>query len=90
MYVSIHFKIMSKVVNYTCRLRRYNYTHNQLSARHFSIIFRNFFEGGGAQNLSLPLGASYPRYATETSLANGQCLLGSGCDICLFNISIFQ
>ena len=28
-------------------------------------FFRNFFEGGGAQNLSLPPGASYPRYATE-------------------------
>ena len=39
MYVSIHFKIMSKVVKYTCRLRRYNYAHNQLNTRHFSIIF---------------------------------------------------
>ena len=54
---------MSQVVKYTCRLRRYNYTHNQLNTRYFSIIFKNFFEGG-AQNLSLPPGASYPRYAT--------------------------
>ena len=29
-------------------------------------IFRNFFEGGGAQNSSLPPGARYPRYATVT------------------------
>ena len=49
MYVSIHFKIMSKIVKYKCRLRRYNYTHKQLNARHFSIIFRNFFDGGGAK-----------------------------------------
>ena len=31
---------------------------------HFNIILKNFFEGGGAQNLTLPPGASYPRYAT--------------------------
>ena len=33
---------------------------------HFIIIFYDFFFGGGAQNLSLPPGASYPRYATAT------------------------
>ena len=54
------FKFMSKVVKYTCRLRQYDYTHDQLHTRHYI-----FFFGGGAQNLSLPPGASYPRYATE-------------------------
>ena len=33
------FKIMSKVVKYTCKLCRYNYTHNQFNTRHFNIIF---------------------------------------------------
>ena len=27
------------VVKYTCRLRRYKYTHDQLNTRHFNIIF---------------------------------------------------
>ena len=59
------FKIMTKVVKYTCRLRRYTYTHDQLNTRHFIVsFFWNFFEGGGAQNSSLPPGARYPRYAT--------------------------
>ena len=55
---SMCFKIMSKVVRlkYTCRLRRYNYTYDKLNTRHFIIIF---FLRGGAQNLSLPPGASY-------------------------------
>ena len=57
-------EIMSKVVKHACRLRRYKYTHDQLNTRHFNIIFWEFFEGGGAQNLSLPPGASYPRYTT--------------------------
>ena len=30
----------------------------------FNIIFKIFFFWGGAQNLTLPPGASYPRYAT--------------------------
>ena len=60
----MYFKIMPKVVKYTCRLRRYNYTHDQLNTRHFNIIFYKFFEGGG-QNISLPPCASYPRYATD-------------------------
>ena len=60
----MRFKIMSKVVKYTCRLRLYNYPHDQLNTRHFIIIFGYFFEGGGAQNLTLPPGTSYPRYAT--------------------------
>ena len=66
MYVSMYFKIMSNVVKYTCRLRRYNYTHDQLNTRHLNIIFLGIIlrGGGGAQNLSLPPGASYPRYAT--------------------------
>ena len=50
------FKIMSKVVKYSCRLPQYDYTHDQLNTRHFCGIF---FLGGGAQNLSLPPGASY-------------------------------
>ena len=62
---------MSKVVKYTCTLRLYIYiyiyTHDQLNTRHFIIIFLNFFEGGGAQNSSLPPGARYPRYATGES-----------------------
>ena len=33
------FKIMSKVVKYTCTLRLYIYTHDQLNTRHFIIIF---------------------------------------------------
>ena len=37
MLVSMCFKIMSKVVKYTCSLRRYNYTHDQLNTRHFII-----------------------------------------------------
>ena len=60
MFVSMCFKIMSKVVKYTCRLRRYNYTQDQLNTRHFLGIFLR----GGAQNSSLPPGARYPRYAT--------------------------
>ena len=55
---------MSKVVKYTCRLRRYNYTHNHFNTRHLKKKIRIFLRGG-AQNLSLPPGASYPRYATE-------------------------
>ena len=45
-------------------LRRYNYTHDQLNTRHYIIIFLGIFLRGGAQNLSLPPGARYPRYAT--------------------------
>ena len=60
MYVSVHFKIMSKVVKYTCGLRRYNYTHNQFNARHFSIIFRNFFEGGGGAKFKFAPGRQLP------------------------------
>ena len=47
MFVSICFKIMSKVVKYTCMLRRYNYTQDQLNTRHFIIIFLGFFLRGG-------------------------------------------
>ena len=72
MFVSMCFKIMSKVVKYTCRLRRYNYTHDQLNTRHFIIIVLDFFEGGGrAQNSSLPPGARYPRYATVSRGSKG-------------------
>ena len=38
-----------------------------IAYRHFNIIFKNFFEGG-AQNLTLPPGASYPRYATAMNI----------------------
>ena len=62
----MYFKIMSKVVKYTCWLRRYNYTHGQLNTIHFNIIFLEIsLRGEGAQILSLPPGASYPCYATE-------------------------
>ena len=61
-------KIMSKVVKYSCRLRRHKYTHDQLNTRHFNIIFLLEFFEGGAQNLSLPPGASYPRNATEQKI----------------------
>ena len=64
MFVSMCFKIISKVVKYTCRLRRYNYTHDQLNTRHYIRIFLGFFLRGGPQNSSLPPGARYPRYAT--------------------------
>ena len=59
MYVSMYFEIMLKVVKYICRLRRYNYTHNQLIPD-ISISFFFFFWGGGAQNLSLPPGRQLP------------------------------
>ena len=41
MYVNMYFKIMSKVVNYTCRLGRYNYTHDQFNTtcKHFNTMF---------------------------------------------------
>ena len=70
MLVSMCFKIMSKVVKYTCRLRRYhNYTHDQLnrSTRHFISIFRNFLKGGGRAKFKFAPGARYPRYATESN-----------------------
>ena len=36
------------------------------------LSFLGIFEvGGGAQNLSLPPGASYPRYATADALFQG-------------------
>ena len=69
MYVSMYFKIMSKVVKYTCRLRRYNYTHNHFNTRHFNI---DFFEGGGRKiyvcprapvTLATPLPVPSPRSA---------------------------
>ena len=49
---SMCFKIMSKVVKYTCRLRRYNYTQDQLNTRHFNdfiIIFLGIFLRGGTK-----------------------------------------
>ena len=64
MFVNMCFKIISKVVKYTCRLRRYNYTHDQLNTKHYIITFLGIFLRGGAQNSSLPPGARYPRYAT--------------------------
>ena len=71
MFVSMCFKIISKVVKYTCRLRRYNYTHDQLNTRHYIMIYLGiFFEGGGgAQNSSLPPGARYPRYTLHATLS---------------------
>ena len=55
---------MSKVVKYTCSLRRYNYTHDQLNTIDILLsVFRNFLRGG-AQNSSVTPGARYPRYAT--------------------------
>ena len=49
MFVSTCFKIISKVVKYTCRLRRYNYTHDQLNTRHYIMIFLGIFFWGGAK-----------------------------------------
>ena len=53
MFVSMCFKTISKVVKYrsTCRLRRYNYTHDQLNTRHYIRVFLGFFfeKGGGAK-----------------------------------------
>ena len=43
-------------------LRRYDYTHDQLY--YILLSFFRIFFLGGAQNLSLTPGASYPRYAT--------------------------
>ena len=67
MHVNMCFKFMSKVVKYTCNLRRYDYTHDQLNTRHYIIIL--FLEG--TQNLNLPPGASYPRYATGEEVGGG-------------------
>ena len=41
--------------------------HDQWNTIDISILFLRFFlrGGGGAQYLTLPPGASYPRYATE-------------------------
>ena len=49
MFVSMCFKIISKVVKYTCRLRRYNYTHDQLNTIDiiYIIIFLGIFLRGG-------------------------------------------
>ena len=55
----MYFKVMSKVVKDTCRLCRYNYTHDQLNTRHFISFFR-IFSMEGAQNLSLPPGRQLP------------------------------
>ena len=44
---------------------------------HFILGFF-FFGGGGAQNLSLPPGASYPRYATADELPGGLADVWSG------------
>ena len=57
------FQNHAKSRKYTCRVRRYDYTHYQLNTKHFNIIFLGIFIRG-AQNLSLPPGARYPRYAT--------------------------
>ena len=49
MFVSMCFKIMSKIVKYACRLRRYQIhriTQDQLNTRHFLGIF---LRGGGAK-----------------------------------------
>ena len=37
---------MSKVEKYTCRLHRYNYTHDQLNTRHYDFL-EIFLRGGG-------------------------------------------
>ena len=43
---------MSKVVKYTYRLRRYNYTHNQLNILDISVSFLGFFfKGGGGHKI---------------------------------------
>ena len=55
------FKIISKVVKYTCRLRRYNYTHDQLNTRHHIRIFLGlFFEKGGGAKFKFAPGRQIP------------------------------
>ena len=74
MFVSMCFKIISKVVKYTCRLRRYNYTHDdQLNTRHYyyyDFFLGIFLRGGGRKiqvcprapvTLATPLGACTSR-----------------------------
>ena len=68
MYVSIY--VFQKHVKSRKIYMYVDYTHDQLNTTHFIIVFRIFFEGG-AQNLSLPPGARYGRYATSHSLCDG-------------------
>ena len=60
MFVSMCFKIMSKVVKYTCMLRRYNYTQDQLNTRHFIIIFFGIFLRGGGAKFKFAPGRQIP------------------------------
>ena len=38
---------------YTCWLRRYNYTHDQLNTRHYIMIFLGFFLRGGGRKIKV-------------------------------------
>ena len=74
MYVGMYFKIFLEVV----KIIHVGYANiiNMISwILDISIsLFRNFLKGGGvAQNLSLPPGVSYPRYATGS--CNKKCML---------------
>ena len=40
------FQNHAKSRKYTCRVRRYDYTHYQLNTRHFNIIFLGIFIRG--------------------------------------------
>ena len=60
MYVNImYFKIMSKVVKHTCRLRNI-YTHDQLNTIDISISFLRIFLRGGRGAKVGGLGGSQP------------------------------
>ena len=62
MYVNIimYFKIMSKVVKHTCRLRNI-YTHDQLNTLDISISFlRIFLRGGGGAKFNFAPGRQLP------------------------------
>ena len=56
----MHFKVMSKVVKYTCRLRRYNYTISNIDLlkirekRLYSEYFDNLLSEGFHPKISLP------------------------------------
>ena len=49
--IQTHVKSRDK---YTCRLRRYNCTHDQLNTIDILLsFFRNFFEGGGGRKIQV-------------------------------------
>ena len=90
MFVSMCFKIISKVVKYTCRLRRYNYTHDHLNTRHcyYYDFFRKFFKGGGRKIQVCPRAPD----TLATPLCNWTCCIVTLylCDVTDAHISIIN